>query len=428
MNRVTEIILLTFILVIGLLLIFKSPIWSPIDEGAHFAYIETIVREKRLPILKKDYISWQVLSIDEKKYPQKTETDPKKVGLGGCVYEAFQPPLYYLAAAPIFLLGGENYYTKIGLLRFFGFLQYLVVLYLVYKIFKKFNLSSYLFFILALLPGFLLRSITISNAITEILIWTFIFYFMATRMADEDGAKKILILATLTGLAILTKITSVFLIPAILLWLTITKRKFKPLYGLFVIIPLLMLSPWLYWNWQNYHSLTPNKLAIEMQTPVIDPKGELGGAYILKNLDQIFHYGFVFAQEQGVLLAKSQMMRVTETLFVLLFILVAIYALIKTIKVAISTIKKRQILPEEKCFLLSSLFFLSNLAALFWIAITWAMPPTRHLYPTLAALFIVLKMFLDDYVKKGKIRIVYFILILTVVLSNLVIIANLFSM
>src|SRR5205823_489368 len=70
---------LVAIVSLGTLTVLRFQIWAPIDEHGHFDYVQTIADQHRLPTI-----------------------DPKLelgVSFGRHTYEAFQPPLYYAAAA-----------------------------------------------------------------------------------------------------------------------------------------------------------------------------------------------------------------------------------------------------------------------------------------------------------------------------------------
>jgi len=85
----------------GLVYLYGMPYWNPIDEGSHFAYIDFLAKEKRLPLLS-DRPAEEVLAIAERVYPDKPKIKPEDAGLAGYLYEAFQPPLYYLTALPFY--------------------------------------------------------------------------------------------------------------------------------------------------------------------------------------------------------------------------------------------------------------------------------------------------------------------------------------
>lgn len=267
------------ILVFGILTIFKFPYWSLIDEGSHFAYIEYIAKERKIPILGKAMTSKEVLSIGEGIYPKITATDPYKIGLGGYIYEAFQPPLYYLVAAPFFFLS-SNYINKIFIIRFFNFILFFVAIYLLYRLIKtvfaqKWQLPFLFCLNIFLFPGMIFRNTVISNTPLEIplaILFTLCLYKFEVTRKD----KFFVWAGVFLGLIILTKLTLIHYcfiyafsgVKNYLYHFKLQKVKYPILV---LIILLLIVGPWLRFNFKNYHSFTSNKLAQEMQKPIINP-------------------------------------------------------------------------------------------------------------------------------------------------------------
>lgn len=102
--RVLMVVQITAIVVLSVYTIFRFPIFDGVDEGAHVAYIAEVAEHGRIPWEGRDLVPWQVLSIQQHVYPHRSPLDPRRSGLAGLSYEAWQPPLYYLVAAPAFLI------------------------------------------------------------------------------------------------------------------------------------------------------------------------------------------------------------------------------------------------------------------------------------------------------------------------------------
>ncbi len=85
-------------LLIGLQYAALTPRWQVPDEPAHYNYIREIVETKSLPVLEEhEYLQDYLGELTALKFPPELSIDPLK-------YESWQPPLYYLLAAPIFLI------------------------------------------------------------------------------------------------------------------------------------------------------------------------------------------------------------------------------------------------------------------------------------------------------------------------------------
>jgi len=411
-NKIILILGLFFLLIFGIINIFKFPIWSPIDEPSHFNYIEHLATKHKLPILNLDPISWQTVSISMGIYPNHPGFNPSEniQSFGNTIYEGFQPPVSYLISAPFYYLAGSNYYHKIFLLRFICFLQYLIAVFFIYKIFKKYDLPQILFLGTILIPGVILRTTSVSNAATEILLITLIIYFLLCRLKQEINIKQFLSLGILIGMAILTRFTSVFILPAVIIYLIYYYRKWSWNLLFIIIVPLVLAAPWFAWNYQHFGTLTSNKIAQEMQLPVIAPNGKLNNKLLaLKNLDNTFNHAFFTAEEQGYIVNKNIFFRFSNQTMVVLFSLVSIYSLIYTI-IGVYNLLKNKFGRENNLLFLSSIVFAGNLLLLWAIDYSWTFSPARYLYSSVAAILICLYLFLKKCDNLSKYFLYWFVI------------------
>ena len=87
-------------LLIGLQYAALTPAWQVPDEPAHYNYIRSIAGNRALPVLESgDYNQTLLSQLTSENFPPEVSIEPLR-------YESWQPPLYYLLAAPIFLLFG----------------------------------------------------------------------------------------------------------------------------------------------------------------------------------------------------------------------------------------------------------------------------------------------------------------------------------
>ena len=134
------------IVVLGILTITTFQIWAPVDEHAHFDYVQDISDRHVMPTL-----------------------DPHiELGrsFGVHTYEAFQPPLYYAVAAPLLKIS-HVHHTRILILRSFGLFLLLASVYVFWRltalVFPARPLLPFAFGLaFFLLPGQIVRSITVS--------------------------------------------------------------------------------------------------------------------------------------------------------------------------------------------------------------------------------------------------------------------------
>jgi len=92
-------------LLAGSLFAIKTPAWQNPDEPAHYNNIATIARGEGLPALHSgDYDQEYQALLVASGFPPDLPIAPLR-------YEAYQPPLYYLAAAPVYWLSGGSLLT-----------------------------------------------------------------------------------------------------------------------------------------------------------------------------------------------------------------------------------------------------------------------------------------------------------------------------
>ncbi|MEZ4861029.1 MAG: glycosyltransferase family 39 protein [Caldilineaceae bacterium] len=99
-----------------------TPAWQAPDEPAHYNYIAHIATEGKLPVLRMgDYDQDYQSSLVGSKFAPELSIEPLR-------YEGYQPPLYYLLAAPLYWLTGGNLLA----LRLFGVVLGSIVILLLY--------------------------------------------------------------------------------------------------------------------------------------------------------------------------------------------------------------------------------------------------------------------------------------------------------
>ena len=96
----TLLLILLVYFALASLFALKTPPWQNPDEPAHYNYVAYVATEWRLPVLAMgDYDGAYLQRL-------KAERFPPDLSIESVRYEFHQPPLYYLLAAPAFLLSG----------------------------------------------------------------------------------------------------------------------------------------------------------------------------------------------------------------------------------------------------------------------------------------------------------------------------------
>jgi Dolichyl-phosphate-mannose-protein mannosyltransferase len=264
----------------GALTVARFHIWAAIDEPGHYAFVQSLAEDGRLPLLE-DLVSWQVAAITSHTWPAPSPLAPAGQGLWGRVYEAFQPPLYYLAAVPVFA-AVRDHRQKVFALRAFGLALILGAVAVLWALARRLAAAGEALVVFAaglavlLWPGLLVRGITVSND-SLILLAAPMFLLAAWGAYERPSNRSLLLASFLLGFCLLSKLTAVALIPT-LAWLVIRHRRAgsrRPLVAqaAAAVLPLLMLLPWLAFNERHYGAFTANAVARSEQLPVAYPMG-----------------------------------------------------------------------------------------------------------------------------------------------------------
>ena len=68
------------VVVFGSLTAVRYPLFSPVDEAAHFAYIQQVAEHGSLPVLGRTYTSGRVLAIEQGRYHGRRRSTPGATG------------------------------------------------------------------------------------------------------------------------------------------------------------------------------------------------------------------------------------------------------------------------------------------------------------------------------------------------------------
>ena len=208
------------IVVFGSVVAVRAPVWAPIDEGAHFSYVQQIAEHGSLPVLGS-LVSEQVQALADGTYPRLVPVTTKHLWLGSYSYEAFQPPLAYAVDVPAFYLSG-NYHTKVVLLRLFDLLLLVVTVGLYVRLCRLVLGDRWLYglapaLVVLALPGMVVRCVTVSNLPLEMVLVTACVTELWLALHRSSPA-RLCTAGVLVGLGLLTDLFSLGLVP---LWLAV---------------------------------------------------------------------------------------------------------------------------------------------------------------------------------------------------------------
>ncbi len=207
MRRLT--LILIFYVVLGALYATFTPKWQAPDEPAHFNYIRTLAATGTLPVLQfGDYDHAYLEQIKAAKFPPTMPIDAIR-------YESYQPPLYYLAATPVWLAArAAGLDATVIALRLFSVALGALVLLVAFRIVRAIFpddawLALAIVGAMATVPQHLAVSASISNDLAAELVLVLILWLAVARVQSRLSHRQFALLGgVLFGAALLTKTTT----------------------------------------------------------------------------------------------------------------------------------------------------------------------------------------------------------------------------
>lgn len=232
-----------------------TPIWQNPDEPAHFNYVAFVARGGGLPELKPG--DWDSGLLERVKNGALTPTDD----VGAIRYEAWQPPLFYLVAAPIFRLGPADAWSTLVRLRTFdailGCLT-LVVAYAVARHALPTELAVAVPLTLVGIPMFTAVSSSLSADPLANLLAAVILLMLVNGLSQTCVRARWLVSASaLIGVGILTKLALGIFVP---LALIVVARRWRDA-ALLLLGTAVVTSPWLVHQVTSYGWADPLGIA-----------------------------------------------------------------------------------------------------------------------------------------------------------------------
>jgi dolichyl-phosphate-mannose-protein mannosyltransferase len=228
--------------------IARTPPWQNPDEPAHYSYIAFVSSTGGLPVLQDG--DWDSAVLERVKHGTASDSEISSIR-----YESWQPPLFYLLAAPVFRLSNGSLWALRALDAVFGALTLILA----------FSIAR------TVLPPAL--AATVPLAIVGIPMFTAVSSSLsADPLANLLAAAILLTLVTrpgwvfvgiLLGLGLLTKLELVIFVPLI----AIVLRRVRA-FG----IAAVMLVPWLIHQVTSYGWADPLAIARHSQVVADQPR------------------------------------------------------------------------------------------------------------------------------------------------------------
>ncbi len=193
-------------IIFGVLYAVNTPRWEAPDEPAQFNYVRHVAETGTLPVLMVgDYDQAFLEKIKSDKFPPSLSVDAIR-------YESYEPPLYYLAAAPIYLITRAAGFDVVLALRLFSVVLGAMLLVLAYRVFiHVFSSNSLLAAagvgFMATVPMHIAMSAAINaDTFAELVLAMLLLISFARASGALGDGRFVLVGGIVYGLALLTSI------------------------------------------------------------------------------------------------------------------------------------------------------------------------------------------------------------------------------
>ena len=300
---------LAALVLLGAATVARLHVWSPIDEQAHDAYVQTIAEHGRLPSVG-DPTPGGPPGMGT--VPDGDRATLAATGIAFRNYEAFQPPLYYVLAVPAYSLASGRH-DGVDSLRAFDLVLLLAAAALLALLARSTLPAAPLVALsggltVLLWPGVLVRGVAVSNLALELVVATALLLALVRGWLLRAGL--------LLGACLLTKLTLVYMaVPfAIVVLARLREQRRRALAA--TVLAALVVAPWVVSNLVRFGTLTQNDAARAQQGPVMNPGGyqyrlvdvwrgvgRLGDGVLPQDWPLQLHIGWIYATDLVLLAA-----------------------------------------------------------------------------------------------------------------------------
>lgn len=273
-----------------------QPVWSRVDEAQHFHYVQYIIENRVLPVEGKTFISPEVVDVSLRKEQwgwksAGTVSTPTRLDQSGWIgvpdnlddeyrekwvrrnlwyfnYEAMQPPLYYLVNAPVYAATPGDSLAKLYAMRLLAALLASSMVPIAWLFAREAYPGSRLVtlgapVVVLLTQGYLLNMSQVSNDVLAVPLAAVSFLLLLRIVARGLDWKRSVLAGVLIGASLLSKLTTIFLLPVAFLALCLLVVYRRELWsralvhaGIIYGTVAVCLAPWLLRNLVVYGDAT----------------------------------------------------------------------------------------------------------------------------------------------------------------------------
>ena len=252
-----------------------TPLWSPIDEQAHYDFVEAIGRGDGIPIVGKTRVHRDVLAIEKSSSTSPWQSvalpaDPSRPEWTavGQSYEAAQPPLYYAVMAPLWrVTDGARTVASVYALRIASLLVSLLLVPLAWVLARELfpdapEVGLGAAALLVVWSGVNGNFAIVANDGLMAVLAAATLLVMARVVRRGPTDRRAVAVGVLVGATLLTKTTGLALVGVVALGALLTTRAWRGYVRFGAIaggVAALLVAPWLWFNHAHYDGLTASK-------------------------------------------------------------------------------------------------------------------------------------------------------------------------
>ncbi|MFA6001955.1 MAG: glycosyltransferase family 39 protein [Thermoleophilia bacterium] len=271
-----------------------QPVWSRVDEAQHFHYVQYIMENSVLPVEGTTFISPEVVdvSLREGQWGWKsagTISTPLRLDSSKWIgvpenlddayrekwvqrnlwyfnYEAMQPPLYYLVNVPVYAATPGDSLAKLYAMRLLAALFASSMVPITWLFAREAFPQSRLVTLgapVVLTQGYTLNMSQVSNDVLAVPLAAASLLFLLRIVARGLDWKRSVMAGALIGASLLSKLTTIFLLPVALLALSLLIVYRREVWsrvlvhaGIIYGTVMVTLAPWLLRNLVVYGDAT----------------------------------------------------------------------------------------------------------------------------------------------------------------------------
>jgi hypothetical protein len=258
--------------------VLTAPLWYPVDEIAHFDYVEHLAQGDGIPTVGQDLVEDRSLFILKSTPTLNFRSEPygstgADANLGGTrhSYESIHGPTYYVVMVPAYWLGraAGGDLGSIYLVRLATVALGLCVIPLTWLLARRLFPSRPTIWLLAAALVTMVNSLVggaVSNDAMALVMATSAMVLFLRALSRPDGWRAPAAAGVLVGLTLVTKMTALVVIPflgiAFVAYVATTKPpvvRTARWVGAAVGGAVLAYVPWLLWNLHAYGSISASK-------------------------------------------------------------------------------------------------------------------------------------------------------------------------